>query len=156
MEEVKYILGDLVKSKLVPADVVCRIISIDQERRFVGRKGMLVGAASIEGFDVDSSRYVCRGIFFNEIIPIPLTSEILKKNGWKTTGREKDNEFGFTYYPFRKKGCFIGLNFYPKIEGQLMCVMLVVNGRELDYGFNYVHQLQHLLFGLGLNHKIKV
>ena len=155
MEEVKYIPGDLVTSKLVPANIVCRITAVDQERRFVGRKGRLVGVAGIEGFDVDSSRYVYRVIFFNEIIPIPLTSEILKKNGWKKyiciseiwysdevfIDGDKDDEKSYIYFELHHKG---------------NCWDIFQRDELLRKGIKYVHQLQHLLFGLGLNHEIKV
>lgn len=62
-----------------------------------------------------------------DIKPMPLTSEILEKNGWKWDGQ--DFVGACILYP--EGNYFVFDAFRTKIK--------------------YVHQLQHLLFGLGLD-----
>lgn len=81
-----------------------------------------------------------------EISPIPLTQEILEKNGWK---KSKINDCAYFYY---KDGLFIT---YTSKDGNFWF-------DDFDYSSSicvelpYVHSLQHLLFGLGINHKMEV
>lgn len=72
--------------------------------------------------------------------PIPLTPEILKKNGWK----HKDDVY-FKDYPQRKL-VIIDDEAYIINESCSLFLCKV----------EFVHQLQHLLFGLGLNSEMEV
>ena len=73
-----------------------------------------------------------------DIAPIPITPEILKKNGWQ-------EGYGIYYYddvtvvPMDEGYCIIGLK-------EIADVLHI----------NYIHQLQHFLFGLGLNSEMEV
>ena len=69
--------------------------------------------------------YCCVGV--EDIKPMPLTSEILENNGWKWDGQ--DFVGACLLYPEGKY--FVFDAFRTKIK--------------------YVHQLQHLLFGLGID-----
>ena len=89
--------------------------------------------------------------------PIPLTPEILKKNGWKKEekdgsvfslseafmGGDEDDEDNYTcfqlYYQNKKDGWVIDMR-----------------GDPLKFEIHYIHQLQHLFFGLGINHEMEV
>lgn len=85
-----------------------------------------------------------------EIKPIPLTTDILEKNGWKKRTRvcydgEHLEDFSNPSFPlehfaiaFTKEG----------IKATYDCLPV----RELKY----VSDLQHLLFGLGLNSEMEV
>ena len=84
-----------------------------------------------------------------EIKPIPLTPEILKKSGWF------EDSFLDNYKSFYKND-----RIYPSLHGQN-----TQNGYAFDIDIGetnimtnvkYVHQLQHLLFGLGLNSEMEV
>ena len=81
-----------------------------------------------------------------EIKPIPLTKEILKKNGWK---KSKISDCAYFYY---KDGLFLT---YTSKDDKFWF-------DDFDYSscicveLPYVHSLQHLLFGLGLNSKMEV
>ena len=68
-------------------------------------------------------------------VPIPLTSEILKKNGWK------DAEFWCEYQDGKNTiQCCL-----PDMRG-------IINGIEIEnFKCEYVHQYQHLLRLCGLN-----
>lgn len=83
-----------------------------------------------------------------EIKPIPLTTDILEKNGWKTQN-------GSYYYLNVAKGfiSYVGIDFKHKLDkGQLYVEIDGNNIAEIQY----CHELNHLFFGLGLNHEMEV
>ena len=83
----------------------------------------------------------------NVIEGIPLTPEILEKNGWKPTKESFGHSFkNKTYSRFALWSINDKWNF--TIDGVMVCNTLSC--------LCYVHQLQHLLFGLGLNHEMEV
>lgn len=81
-----------------------------------------------------------------EVTPIPIIPEILEKNGWK---KSKINDCAYFYY---KDGLFLT---YTSKDGKFWF-------DDFDYSSSicvelpYVHSLQHLLFGLGVNHEMEV
>ena len=82
----------------------------------------------------------------NVIEGIPLTPEILEKNGWK---KSKINDCAYFYY---KDGLFLT---YTSKDGKFWF-------DDFDYSSSicvylpYVHSLQHILFCLGLNSEMDV
>ena len=89
--------------------------------------------------DMDGNLYDYIGVLY----PIPLTPDILEKNGWKLS-------HGFYWSP-NEEGTGIGLS---SETGYAWDAYL---GRQpLRSNINSVSDLQHLLFGLGLNHEMKV
>lgn len=95
----------------------------------------------------------------NAIRPIPLTPEILKKNGWerKVMSRGIKNshlvytkpdieEYG--YFPiYIEKGIGKEFDVYPFTYNNV-CTQIAY--------IKYVHELQHLLFGIGIKHEMEV
>ena len=87
-----------------------------------------------------------------EISPIPLTPEILEKNGWKIED-VNPNDFsnivskGIMYRAIKGKEIL----FFHKGASVFTCPL---NWRKIE--IRYVHQLQHLVFGLGLNSEMEV
>ena len=78
-----------------------------------------------------------------DIKPVVLTTEILEKNGWKLS-------HGFYWSP-NEEGAGIGLS---SENGYVWDAYL---GRQpLRSNINSVSDLQHLLFGLGLNSEMEV
>lgn len=75
----------------------------------------------------------------NAIRPIPLTPEILKKNGWEKL-----------YEKFFEKKVNIRLTI------ELSENIYVAINRIFIMEIHYIHELQHLLFGLGINHEMEV
>ena len=71
--------------------------------------------------------YFFREVRPQDLVPIPLTYEMLEKNGWKWDGQ--DFVGACLLYP--EGNYFVFDAFRTKIK--------------------YVHQLQHLLFGLGID-----
>ena len=78
-----------------------------------------------------------------EIKPISLTPEILEKNGWKLS-------HGFYWSP-NEEGAGVGLT---SQTGYVWNAYM--RSYPLRSGINSVSDLQHLLFGLGLNSEMEV
>lgn len=94
-------------------------------------------------YDEDES---LQTINVNVIEGIPLTPEILEKNGWKKT---KINDCAYFYYKnglfltYTSKDCKFWFDDFDYSNS--ICVELP-----------YIHSLQHLLFGIGINHEIEI
>lgn len=95
---------------------------------------------------------------FKAIIhPIPLTPEILEKNGWKDisthtlkgcdTFRLRLNQRSFDYTLTLKMRDYFRLDSYDD-RVYTLC--------ELNFGFKYVHQLQHALRLCGIEKEIEL
>lgn len=78
----------------------------------------------------------------NAIRPIPITPEILEKNGWKKPD-------GFDSYWLDKMGLLQEGDTWHSALGSTKIAITLGN-------ILYVHQLQHLIFGLGLNSEMEV
>ena len=83
-----------------------------------------------------------------EIKPIPITVEILEKNRWK-----KKMYCDWCHY-FPIEGNILYLSKGVGIDGAFS----VDVGQDMSYitSISFVHQLQHLFFGLGLNSEMEV
>lgn len=83
-----------------------------------------------------------------ELSGVPITREILEKNGWN---KEMYHDWRH-YLPLERNLLYLsgGVNRDGVFE---VCV-----GIDMSYiaSISFVHQLQHLLFGLGLNSEIEV
>lgn len=79
-----------------------------------------------------------------EVVPIPLTPEILEKNGWKKV---------FPNENLWKKGSII---IYDCLKEHNFWCFKITGFDEGDIYFNFVHQLQHLIFGLGLDNSMTI
>ena len=91
-----------------------------------------------------------------ELSGVPLTLEILEKNGWDKEekdgsvfslseafmGGDENDEDNYTcfqlYYQNKKDGWVIDMR-----------------GEPLKFGVHYIHELQHLFFGLDINHEME-
>lgn len=119
MEQIKYIPGDLV---YIPK--FCNNYTI-----------MNSGKCYYEALDENNNDVVIEN---TDIVPIPLTPEILEKNGWKV------RLDGFHYFIKPNKD-------YPSIWE-----LCRGNTRYRFKKIKYVHQLQHFIFGLDLNSDMKL
>lgn len=138
MKEVKYIPLDLVKADKNP-NIIWKVKDVSQDKR--GNVLYRVVAAE----DNDAFIY----LYEHQIAPVPLTPEILEKNGWF------EDSFLDSYKSFYKND-----RNYPSLHGQQTKDGYIY---DVDFGeetiitnIKYVHQLQHLLFGLGLSMDLKV
>lgn len=83
----------------------------------------------------------------NMIEGIPLTPEILEKNGWEPTKESLGHSFkNKKYQRFALWSINDKWNF--TIDGVMVCNTLSC--------LCYVHELQHLLFGLGIRNEMEV
>ena len=98
--------------------------------------------------DMDGNLYDYIGVLY----PIPLTPEILEKNGWKIEDVNPNDlsnivSKGIMYRAIKDKEIL----FFHKGASVFTCPL---NWRKIEIRF--VHQLQHFLFGLGLNSEMEV
>ena len=149
MDKLEYIPGDLVMTNGVPLgtakDVVYRVTSSDPTKTFIRKDGTtLRGIVCLE--NTEGTKFGDKGFLFgdcgawvNYIVPIVLTPTILRKNGWFNL----DESF---------RVFILG---EIKIATQLGVSSLYFNGTKI-FSFEYVHELQHFLFSLGINHEMEV
>ena len=138
MKEVKYIPLDLVKADKNP-NIIWKVKDVSQDKH--GNVLYRVVAAE----DNDAFIY----LYEHQIASVPLTSEILEKNGW-----DKEPSENVTLYKYStdKSNLYICKDSFNN-KDWLVCVAL---DKYCVANINYVHQLQHLLFGLGLNLEMEV
>ena len=154
MNKLKYIPGDIVKIEYGEATGKIGFVT-----NIFLRKGFYSLVVFIgKGFQ-GSSKDDWIQTYNDEVSPIPLTPEILEKNGWvkEVMSRGVKNshwvytktdieEYG--YFPiYIEKGIGDEFDVYPFTDNNVC--------KQIAY-IKYVHELQHLLFGLGLKQEMEV
>lgn len=152
MDKLEYIPGDLVMTNGVPLgtskNVVYRVSSSDPSKILKLDDGTVLKGVvcleNIEGAELGDKGYLfgdcCAWV--KDIVPINLVPTILEKNGWKVSSEcrwiyvKEDNVKIFRLLDDIHYAAYIG--FVRLLE------------------FQHIHQLQHLLFGLGLNSEMEV
>lgn len=143
--------GDIVRVScdcMFPKDTVCMVNQIYPERFYKVTKGV-VTLTSVDDTEASSLIVLC-----SDIEGIPLTPEILEKNDFKTI----DPGIGYTksmgdtsrllerYISIERK--FIDWAVFLKYES--------LPDHVLIRHIRYVHELQHILWALGLNAELKI
>lgn len=149
----KYIPGDLVMTNGIPLgtaeDVVYRVSDSDPSKTLKLDNGTVLKGAvrldNLEGAKFGDKGYLLGdcGAWVKDIIPIPLTPKILEKNGWKLS-------HGFYWSP-NEEGAEVGLSSQTGYVWEAY-----IRRHPLRSNINSVSDLQHLLFGLGLNSEMEV
>lgn len=143
MDKLEYIPGDLVSVYVGIKKYIVEVIDTENENEVLSYQ-IKFQNGEIQYADKDN------------IVPIPLTPEILKKNGWKQNGGQYSFTFkSYTGYKVEYIGFFIEMF---KNENDMLTYkyfQIFLENKNI-YGCFYVHQLQHHLFGLGINHKMEV
>ena len=155
MNKLEYIPGDIVKIEYGKATGKIGFVTIT----FLRRKGCYSLVVFIgKGFQ-GSSKDDWIQTYNDEVSPIPLTPEILEKNGWKEEVMSrgvKNSHWVYTkpdieeygYFPiYIEKGIGDEFDVYPFTDNNVC--------KPIAY-IKYVHQLQNLLFGLKLNSEMEV
>lgn len=155
MNKLEYIPGDIVKIEYGKATGKIGFVT----HTFLRRKGCYRLVVFIgKGFQ-GSSKDDWIQTYNDEVSPIPLTTEILEKNGWKKEAMSRgvrDRHLVYTkpdieeygYFPiYIEKGIGKEFDVYPFTYNNVC--------KPIAY-IKYVHELQHLLFGLGLNSEMEV
>lgn len=157
MDKLEYIPGDLVMTNGVPCgtakDVVYRVTLSDPSKTFEFDDGTeLKGVVRLE--NLEGVEFGDKGFLFGDscawvkdIVPIPLVPAILEKNGWK-----HKKEFGeYWFVPRNEDYELLALD---KV-GEEWAIYIEENSSNFE-NIKFVHQLQHLLFGLWLNSEMEV
>ena len=77
-----------------------------------------------------------------DILPIPLTTEILEKNGWKSINGK--------YALKIKNANYVVLEFTE--DG----IYTYINENTMLFTIKYIHELQHLLYALHIDSNLKI
>lgn len=126
MDKLEYIPGDLVKFATNTYTIV------NFEENFLHNKicyALISTNSTKTAFVAD-----------RDILPIPLTAEILEKNGWKKLYEK--------FFEKNVNNIRLTIEFSENIY--------VAINRIFIMEIHYIHELQHLIFGLGINHKMEV
>ena len=132
-------------------NVVYRVTSSDPSKTLESDDGtVLKGVVCLE--NIEGAEFGEKGYLFGDccawvkdIAPIPITPDILEKNGWEKV---------VCRFLYCRKKEFETLTFrlFDEDYGwKLRC-----GNQNLIKKVEFVHELQHLLFGLGINHEMEV
>lgn len=153
MEKTIYIPGDFVMTNGIPIGtkkgIVYQVTESNAEKIVKDGNEYTILRSSVTLSNIKGKTFHDEGFLFGDcgawvkdIVPIPLTPSILEKNGWKVSLEstsiyvKEDNVKIFRLLDDIHYAAYIG--FVRLLE------------------FQHIHQLQHLLFGLGLNSEMEV
>lgn len=168
MNKLEYIPGDLVVTNGIPIGTKKGIVyqvtesnpdkyrPVEDRNSFTELKGS-VTLSNIKGKTVHDECFLFGDCvaWVKDIVPIPLTPEILEKNGWKLHKHHERNSYDDVSWSSYHKPAEtnISLRFYQEEKA----FFLFLYAQEIsETPIRYIHQLQHLLFGLGINHEMEV
>lgn len=133
MDKLEYIPGDFISVYVGVKKYIVEVIGTENENEVLLYQIKFTNG-EIQYADKDN------------IVPIPLTPEILEKNGWKNDG--------YDWYKLPTKRAYLYITKDIITLGEfLVCVGL---DRHNLASINFVHQLQHIFFSLNINHKMEV
>lgn len=139
-------IGDLVRVNrdcAFPKGTRCIVTDIRPEKALKDKKGIVSLSAIYDDDDGPWGAWCCY------IEGIPLTPELLEKNGFKEEQHQKEGTsewYDFYHYD-------LGINIVYEVEENKFAAYL--DGKKLRE-IQYVHELQHILWALGLNAELKV
>lgn len=136
MEQIKYIPGDLVSVYVDVEKYIVKVIGIKTENEV-----LLYQIKFLNG----EIQYVDK----DNIVPIPLTPEILEKNGWRELKSKR-----YTWWKTRLDGFYYFIK--PNKDYPSIWELCRGNTRYRFKKIKYVHQLQHFIFGLDLNSDMRL
>ena len=106
----------------------------------------------VEGIDTlsvyDDETNEIKDYSYDELTPIPLTEEILEKNGWR-----EDDEIWDIDYTFGQ----LHIEFFSNGK-EIEAMVSVTDGRDVCCLrlIKHIHELQHLLCALGMDDDLKI
>ena len=139
-------IGDLVRTNrdcAFPKGTMCVVTDIRPEKALKDKKGIVNLSAINDDDDGPWGAWCCN------IEGIPITSEFLEKNGFKEEQHQKEGSsewYDFYHYD-------LGINIVYEVEENRFAAYL--DGKKLRE-IEYVHELQHVLWALGLNAELRV
>lgn len=129
MDKLEYIPRDLVSVYVGIKKYIVEVIGTENENEVLSYQ-IKFPNGEIQYADKDN------------IVPIPLTPEILEKNGWESINGK--------YALKIKNANYVVLEFTE--DG----IYAYINEKTMLFTIKYIHELQHLLFGFGINHEMDV
>lgn len=139
-------IGDLVRTNrdcAFPKGTICVVTNIRPEKVSKDKVGVVGLIATYDDDDGPWGAWCCN------IEGIPLTPELLEKNVFKEEQHQKEGTsewYDFYHYD-------LGINIVYEVEENKFAAYL--DGKKLRE-IKYVHELQHILWALGLNAELKV
>lgn len=133
-----YIIGDVVEYK--------------------GKIKVIRDLANIEcaGLSLPKEKIVRCYANIRNLNPVSLSTIILKDNGWDITEVNCENENPELHYEtFTKGRIALDVRYYPNWSDDNRKFFVFVDSEEILH-FQYVHELQHLLWAMGKDSTIKV
>ena len=140
MKKLEYIPGDLVRIKTEPNNCTPNEVVYK-----------FVVYVAIDNVLLKTINGIYRLVGKDLIVPIPLTPSILEKNGWDFTGYNIDFN-GTLLNICSKRDIFPYLYYYYATES----FSVSIRGKIVLPNIKYIHELQHFLFGIGLNSEMEV
>ena len=157
MERQFYIPGDLVMTNGIPIGtkkgIVYQVTESNAEKIVKDGNEYTILRGSVTLSNIKGKTFHDEGFLFGDcgawvkdIVPIPLTPSILEKNGWK-----RDD---YDWYRLPVKRVYLYITKDTKVKDEfLVCVGLE---RHNLASVSFVHELQHLLYGLKYNSEMEV
>lgn len=159
MEKTIYIPGDLVMTNGIPIGTKRGIVyqvtesnadkyaKVKDGNAFTELKGS-VTLSNLKGKTIkdDGFLFCDSGAWVKDIVPIPLTPSILEKNGWKR------DDYDWYRLPVKRAYLYITKDTEVKDEF-LVCAGLEKHNLA---SVSFVHELQHLLYGLKINSEMEI
>lgn len=141
-------IGDLVKVShdcMFPKGTMCIVTDINPIKVFKDKKGTVSLSAVSDNDDGPWGAWCCN------IEGIPLTPELLGKNAFKHEQHQKDsNSEWHDFYHYD-----LGINIVYEVAKKGIPFAVYLDGKKLRE-IKHVHELQHILWALGLNAELKV
>lgn len=122
----KYIIGDIVM--------------------YDSRIYTIMDALGVNNYELS---YIEHPVYQLELSGVPITPEILDNNRWRKLKSKR-----YTWWKARFDSVYYFIK--PNKDYPSVWELCRGNTRRRFEKIRYVHQLQHFLFGLGLNHEMKV
>lgn len=142
MEKTIYIPGDLVMTNGIPIGTKKGIVYQVTESNADKYAKVKVGKTIKD----DGFLFCDSGAWVKDIVPIPLTPSILEKNGWKR------DDYDWYRLPVKRAYLYITKDTEVKDEF-LVCAGLEKHNLA---SVSFVHELQHLLYGLKINSEMEI
>ena len=152
MEAKDLMIGDLVRVNrdvCIKNDTIVRVCGIDATNRLV-EKGLEGSATCVP---VDDFDFYSGGIWVKYLSPIPLTPEILEKNGFTYSASESNGLCRTYIYGANSNHVLAEVTLYDLPINGCNCLIRIETDSQTCEGINkihncdllYVHQLQHAL-----------
>ena len=146
-------IGDLVRVShncSIPEGTVCVVTEIYPERTSGDKKG-IVRLSYTDGTDDGPW-----GVWCSNIEGLPLTPEILENNGWKKKiFYVQLHKSVREWHEYTLPGTDLNIDYRPYIALDTQKFSINYEYLMLKY-IKYVHELQHILWALGLDANLKI